>query len=70
MSDDKPAYRLLTGEDTNEFCARVSKALEEGYVLYGSPACTYDPIGNRMMVAQAVLCERKLNATSSAYSGE
>jgi len=31
-------YRLLTGPDDAGFCERVSKALEEGYELYGSPA--------------------------------
>lgn len=55
MSDEKPAYRLLTGEDTHAFCERVSKALTEGYVLYGSPAATFDPNTNRMLVAQAVI---------------
>ncbi|WP_169543155.1 DUF1737 domain-containing protein [Sneathiella aquimaris] len=52
---EKPYYRLLTGEDTHAFCVRVSEALEEGYVLYGSPSCTFDPKANRMLVAQAVI---------------
>lgn len=51
---EKPVYRLLTGEDSHEFCVRVSEAIEEGYVLYGSPSCTFDPNTNRMLVAQAV----------------
>jgi hypothetical protein len=56
MSDtEKPAYRLLTGEDTHDFCVRVSTALAEGYVLYGSPSCTFDPKANRMLVSQAVI---------------
>ncbi|MFC4270032.1 DUF1737 domain-containing protein [Sneathiella chungangensis] len=55
MTDEKPGYRLLTGEDTHDFCVRVSKALAEGYVLYGSPAATFDPNTNRMLVAQAVV---------------
>ena len=50
---DKPRYRLLTGPDDHEFCERVSAALEEGYVLYGSPAITHD--GERCIVAQAVI---------------
>ena len=37
-TDDRLAYRLLTGTDTREFCERVSRALAEGYVLHGSPA--------------------------------
>ena len=61
--DDKPEYRLLTGEDTHAFCVRVSEALAEGYVLYGSPAATFDPNTNRMLVAQAVI--RPMNAKES-----
>ena len=36
----KLAYRFITGPDTNEFCERVSKALEDGYILYGDPSLT------------------------------
>jgi hypothetical protein len=46
-------YRLLTGPDDSEFCARVSEALDEGYELHGSPAITFD--GERAIVAQAVV---------------
>ncbi len=46
-------YRLLTGPDTAAFCERVSQALEEGYVLHGSPALTWD--GTTTYVAQAVV---------------
>ncbi|MDP6344949.1 MAG: DUF1737 domain-containing protein [Alphaproteobacteria bacterium] len=53
--DEKPAYRLLTGVDDHAFCVRVSEALAEGYVLHGSPACTYDPNQDRMLVAEAVI---------------
>ncbi|WP_340150486.1 DUF1737 domain-containing protein [uncultured Sneathiella sp.] len=55
MADEKPGYRLLTGEDTHDFCVRVSDALADGYVLYGSPAATFDPNTNRVLVAQAVV---------------
>lgn len=55
MAEEKPSYRLLTGEDSHEFCIRVSEALAEGYVLYGSPAATYDAKSDRMLVAQAVI---------------
>jgi ribonuclease H / adenosylcobalamin/alpha-ribazole phosphatase len=52
------SYRLLTGEDTAEFCARVSAALAEGYQLHGSPAVTYD--GTKTIVAQALVDPRML----------
>lgn len=51
--DDLPIYRLLTGSDDAAFCRRVSEALALGYVLYGSPAATFD--GQRVIVAQAVV---------------
>lgn len=47
------AYRLLTGPDDAEFCRRVSDALEDGYVLYGSPTITFN--GHNAVVAQAVV---------------
>ena len=55
MSDDKPAYRLLTGPDDHAFCVRVSEALDDGYVLYGSPSITFN--GETCIVAQAVIKE-------------
>ena len=50
-----PKYRLLTGVDNAEFCERVSRELEKGYVLYGSPACTFNPETGEMLVAQAII---------------
>ncbi len=47
------AYRLLSGPDDHVFCERVSKALDDGYVLYGSPAITFD--GTTAIAAQAVI---------------
>ncbi|MEO6608709.1 MAG: DUF1737 domain-containing protein [Aestuariivirga sp.] len=46
-------YRILTGPDDKEFCERVSKALEEGYDLYGSPSITFN--GKTCVVAQAIV---------------
>lgn len=51
--DGLPRYRLLTGKDDATFCHRVSEALAQGYVLYGSPAATFN--GEHVVVAQAVL---------------
>lgn len=48
-----PAYRLLTGDDDEIFCRRVSEALRLGYRLHGSPAIT--ATGERVVVAQALL---------------
>jgi ribonuclease HI len=46
-------YRLLTGEGDRAFCERVSRALEEGWVLYGDPAVSFS--GDRVLTAQAVV---------------
>ena len=51
--DDLPVYRVLTGPDDAKFCRRVSEALALGYVLYGSPALTFN--GENVVVAQAVV---------------
>jgi hypothetical protein len=46
-------YRLLTGPDDRSFCERISRALDEGYELYGSPSIAFD--GTRMIAAQALV---------------
>lgn len=46
-------YRLITGPDDAEFCARVSAALDEGYELYGSPTVAVGADG--VIAAQAVV---------------
>jgi len=49
------AYRLLTGDDTSEFCHKVSAALAKGWVLYGDPAYAFDAGTGQMRCAQAVV---------------
>lgn len=51
------AYRLLTEEDTAAFCHKVTKALNEGWVLYGQPAYAFDQNTGVMRCAQAVTKE-------------
>src|SRR5688572_7278090 len=48
-----PTYRILTGPDDAAFCHRVSEALALGYLLYGSPAATFN--GTNVIVAQAII---------------
>jgi hypothetical protein len=50
-------YRLLTGEDTSEFCHKVSTALAKGWVLHGPPAYAWDHANGVMRCAQAVTKE-------------
>ncbi|WP_089605359.1 DUF1737 domain-containing protein [Acinetobacter piscicola] len=46
-------YRYLTGKDDVHFCARVSKALNEGFALYGAPTMTFN--GTDVIVGQAIV---------------
>ena len=48
-------YRLLTGEDSSEFCYKVSLALARGWCLYGVPQYSYDGQTIKMRCAQAVI---------------
>jgi hypothetical protein len=51
--DGLPAFRVLTGPDDAAFCHRVSQAIALGYMLYGSPAATFN--GENVIVAQAMI---------------
>jgi len=53
MPDERLPYRLLTGTDDRAFCEKVSAAIADGYVLYGSPALSFD--GEKVVTAQAVV---------------
>ncbi|MGC5309408.1 DUF1737 domain-containing protein [Micromonospora zamorensis] len=66
MSDStKPlGYRLITGPDDAEFCARVSALLDQGYRLHGSPALTFD--GERVIAAQAVVLPNSVGSEAAA----
>ena len=48
-------YRSFTDKDDVHFCARVTKALNEGYELYGSPTMTFN--GTEVIVGQVVIKE-------------
>ena len=48
-------YRLLTGPDNDEFCLRVSEALNGGWELYGNPTLTFD--GKTPIAGQALIKE-------------
>ncbi|TQF70741.1 DUF1737 domain-containing protein [Pseudoalteromonas luteoviolacea] len=48
-------YRFITGPDDEVFCMRVSKSLNDGWELYGSPTLTFD--GNTPIAGQALTKE-------------
>lgn len=56
-AEPRLGYRLITGRDDAEFCKRISRLLEEGYELHGSPAVTYN--GNEVVAAQALVLPEK-----------
>ncbi|MGW5560613.1 DUF1737 domain-containing protein [Micromonospora sp. NPDC003944] len=58
------SYRLITGPDDAEFCARVSALLDQGYQLHGSPALTSN--GGRVIAAQAVVLSPPVDPEASA----
>lgn len=47
-------YRLLTEDDTSEFCHKVSMALHKGWELHGAPTMAFDAARGVMRCAQAV----------------
>ena len=50
-------YRFLTGKDDADFCYKITKALSEGWQLYGSPQLT--KAENGFYCGQAVTKEVK-----------
>jgi hypothetical protein len=48
-------YRFLSGEDDSAFCHKVTKALSEGWQLYGNPSYAYDAVSKKMRCGQAVI---------------
>ncbi|MGL6016745.1 MAG: DUF1737 domain-containing protein [Selenomonadaceae bacterium] len=61
--NQKLRYRLITGKDDASFCSRISALLDEGYVLYGSPALTYN--GEHVVAAQALILGQKESAIAA-----
>ncbi|MBD3754199.1 MAG: DUF1737 domain-containing protein [Gammaproteobacteria bacterium] len=51
--ESKQVYKLITGPDDETFCQRITKLLNEGYELHGSPALTFN--GKEVIAAQAVV---------------
>ncbi|WP_070964048.1 DUF1737 domain-containing protein [Vibrio sonorensis] len=48
-------YRMITGPDDAQFCMRVSKLLNHGWELYGSPTLIVQE--GSVIVGQAVVKE-------------
>ncbi len=54
---ERLGYRLLTGSSDRAFCERVTRALDDGYELYGPPAIAVED--GVVVVAQAVILPRE-----------
>lgn len=50
-------YRFLSEDDTSAFCHKVTRALNEGWSLYGEPSYTFDTARGVMRCGQAVTKE-------------
>ena len=50
-------YRLITEDDTSNFCHRVTEAMSKGWALHGSPQYGFDQANGVMRCAQAVVKE-------------
>ena len=48
-------YRFFTGEDSSDFCHKVSLALSKGWTLYGDPLYSYDSHSSKIRCAHAVV---------------
>lgn len=48
-------YRFLSGPDDSSFCHKVTKALNKGWHLYGSPTYAYDAETKAMRCGQSVV---------------
>lgn len=59
-------YRLITGPDDADFCARISGLLDQGYQLYGCPTLTFN--GERVIAAQALVLPNSASPEASGGS--
>lgn len=51
------AYRYLPEADTAVFCHKVTRALSQGWSLYGEPSYAFDAAEGVMRCGQAVVKE-------------
>ncbi|PJE28726.1 hypothetical protein SAMN06297129_1440 [Pseudooceanicola antarcticus] len=63
-------YRLLTEDDTSAFCHKVTKALNAGWELHGSPTYAFDAANGTMRCGQAVVKEVEGTYTPDTKLGE
>jgi hypothetical protein len=55
LPDFTKRFKMLTGIDNSEFCAKVRLHLDNGYELHGSPVMAFNSMEGKMYVGQAVV---------------
>jgi len=63
-------YRLITGDDTNEYCHKVTEARSKGWELHGSSNYAYDAARGSMRCGQAVVKDVDIEYSRSLNFGE
>ena len=63
-------YRLITGDDTSQFCHSVTEALSRGWSLHGSPSYAFDGANGVMRCAQAVTKETDVEYSANMRLGK
>lgn len=63
-------FRLITDDDTSEFCHRVTEALSKGWDLQGSPQYAFDQKRGVMRCAQAVVKEADVEYSREMKLGQ
>jgi hypothetical protein len=63
-------YRLLTDDDSPAFSHKVTAALNNGWVLHGSPGYAFDAAKGVMRCAQAVVKDAPGTYTSDTKLSE
>ncbi|MBL6839883.1 DUF1737 domain-containing protein [Paracoccaceae bacterium] len=48
-------YRSLNGEDSSDFCHKLSSTLSKGWALHGDLQYSYDSKSTEMLCAQALV---------------
>ncbi len=54
LAEQTTLYRFLSGDDTSEFCHKISAALASGWHLHGGPTYAFDAGRGVMRCGQAV----------------
>ena len=49
------AYRYITGPDNDDFCHRITEALNRGWALGGPATLTYDSKRERVICGQTLI---------------